>query len=238
MAIPKIAIFNPSTTLIDQVLGIDGSVNPTLGVPSAGTPVCLNPNGLIDPSLGGTGVTISNPPSAGAILQATGVKTAIWVTPSNYPTLFGDITTDTNTAATMTVGTGAALTFSGSGVVNASQVYGVTVSSTPPTPGQVLTAATPTSAAWATPSGLPGGVAGNLQFNNAGAFAGVTGSAVSLVYGTVALAPTAGGSNPALAITSDGSNPVFKATDAFTDNFTVSLSSGFSFAEILDGPTG
>src|SRR5208282_5309971 len=169
MAIPKIAIFNPSTTLIDQVLGIDGSVNPTLGVPSAGTPVCLNPNGLIDPSLGGTGVTISNPPSAGAILQATGVKTAIWVTPSNYPTLFGDITTDTNTAATMTVGTGAALTFSGSGVVNANTLFGVALGGTVPTTGWVLTATSPTTADWA-PSGgggTPGGSNGQLQYNNA-----------------------------------------------------------------------
>src|SRR5208282_4760621 len=174
MAIPKIAIFNPSTTLIDQVLGIDGSVNPTLGVPSAGTPVCLNPNGLIDPSLGGTGVTISNPPSAGAILQATGVKTAIWVTPSNS-TLFGDITTDTNTAATMTVGTGAALTFSGSGVVNANTLFGVTLGGTVPTTGWVLTATSPTTADWEAPSGgggSPGGASGDIQYNNSGFFGG------------------------------------------------------------------
>ena len=37
---------------------------------------------------------------------------------------FNALTTGTNTAATMTVGTGATLTFSGSGVVNASQVKG------------------------------------------------------------------------------------------------------------------
>ena len=195
MAIPKIAIFNPSTTLIDQVLGIDGSVNPTLGVPSAGTPVCLNPNGLIDPSLGGTGVTISNPPSAGAILQATGVKTAIWVTPSNYPTLFGDITTDTNTAATMTVGTGAALTFSGSGVVNANTLFGVALGGTVPTTGWVLTATSPTTADWA-PSGgggTPGGSPTQLQFNNTGVFGGASNSSVSGT-GAIVLGNTVNGS--------------------------------------------
>lgn len=41
---------------------------------------------------------------------------------------FSALTTSTNSTATMTVGTGASLTFSGSGVINANQVFGTAIS--------------------------------------------------------------------------------------------------------------
>jgi hypothetical protein len=83
----------------------------------------------------------------------------------------------------------------------------------------------------------PGGVSTNLQFNNSGVFGGATGSSVDPVYGGISLAPEAGGSNPALLITSDGSNPEFRATDSAGDTFTVDMSPGFSYFEILDAPS-
>ena len=49
------------------------------------------------------------------------------VASSTASTAFSALTTATNTTATMTVGTGASLTFSGSGVVNADQLNGGTV---------------------------------------------------------------------------------------------------------------
>jgi hypothetical protein len=57
---------------------------------------------------------------------------------SSSGSAFNLITSCTNTSATMTVGTGATLTFSGSGVVNANQLQGQAVASTTPTNGQCL----------------------------------------------------------------------------------------------------
>lgn len=96
-----------------------------------------------------------------------------WVPSNSAATSFSAITSGTNSTATMTVASGAALTFSGSGTVNASQLVGVTISTTPPTVGQVLTATSPTAANWqSSGSGSPGAPFTSVQFNNAGAFGG------------------------------------------------------------------
>jgi len=55
---------------------------------------------------------------------------------SNVP--FSGITTSANTSATMTVGTGAFLTFSGSGIINANQLVGFDIDADAPTDSQVL----------------------------------------------------------------------------------------------------
>src|SRR5271154_2803102 len=51
MALPLICVFNPITTLIDQI------PSAATGPATAGTPVVTNTNGLIDPSFLGTGST-------------------------------------------------------------------------------------------------------------------------------------------------------------------------------------
>ncbi len=111
---------------------------------------------------GGTGAStasqalinlIGGSPTTGQALIWSGTA---WV-PGNAVTSFSDLTSGTNTVATMVVGGGATLTFSASGspavqgVVNANKIYGVAVSSTPPTAGQVLTATSATAANWQTP---------------------------------------------------------------------------------------
>ncbi len=66
---------------------------------------------------------------------------------------FSSITTGTNVSATMTVGSGASIVVSGTGIVEATQVQGVIVSGTAPSTGQVLTATSTTAANWQTPTG-------------------------------------------------------------------------------------
>jgi hypothetical protein len=64
---------------------------------------------------------------------------------------FSELTTGTNVRADMAVGSGATLVPSGSGVIEANEVSGVTVSGTPST-GQVLTATGVGAADWQTPT--------------------------------------------------------------------------------------
>jgi len=62
---------------------------------------------------------------------------------------FSAITAAVNTVALVTSGS---IMVSGSGIIQATQIWSVVVSSTPPSGGQVLTAATPTTANWQTPA--------------------------------------------------------------------------------------
>ena len=119
----KICIFNPVSNLIDITTGIDGVAVPSAGAASAGQPVVLNASGLLDPSL----------------FSASG-------------STFAQMATGTNTTATMTVGTGASLVVSGTGVVEATKIQSVVISGTPPTLGQILTAQSTTTANWQTPA--------------------------------------------------------------------------------------
>lgn len=69
---------------------------------------------------------------------------------------FGSLASGTNTTAALVIGTGASLSFSGTGTVNANELTGITISGVPSV-GQVLTATSPTAAVWQTPSGGGGG---------------------------------------------------------------------------------
>lgn len=149
------------------------------GTPAqAGNLALLGPNGQFDPSVipGGSGgstvsvngTLVTNPNFNGTTPAAPGgYANVIWqfdgsgnvsayYQTTSASTSFSGITSGVNTTATMTVGSGATLTFSGTGVVNANQIYGVAVNSTPPTPGQVLTATSPTTAQWNTPASSSG----------------------------------------------------------------------------------
>lgn len=118
-----------------------------------------------------SGIAVSGTPSAGQVLTATSSSAADWASPSAGA--FSTITSGTNTAATMTVGTGGSITTSGSGVVNANELTGITISGTPST-GQVLTATSSSAADWATPGlTVAGGgftkiQAGSASVNNGG----------------------------------------------------------------------
>ncbi len=107
-----------------------------------------------------------------------------WTPSSGAMTSFTDINTGVNTTATMTVGTGASIVVSGTGVVEATELAttGAAVvvnGAAPPTTGQALVATSATTAAWQTVTGVPGGTPTQLQFNNTGVFGGASHSSVS-----------------------------------------------------------
>ncbi len=106
-----------------------------------------NANGLLQQTLVGA-VSITEPvgspptsPDAGKVvlLNASGqIDSSLVVTGGGGE--FGNITSGTNVSAVMVVGLGASINFMDTGVINANQLYDVAIDSTPPTPGQVLTA--------------------------------------------------------------------------------------------------
>src|SRR5271156_2303803 len=119
-------------------------INGTVPITKGGTGATAAPQALIN-LIGGT-------PSTGQALIYNGTN---WV-PGSAVTSFTDITSGPNTIAAMVVGTGASLTFSGSGTINANQLTGDPVNTTGRTPGQALTWS---GTAWApaTISTTPGG---------------------------------------------------------------------------------
>lgn len=86
---------------------------------------------------------------------------------------FSALTTGTNTAAAMTVGSGASLGHSGSGSIDASSIGGVTVSGTP-SAGQVPTATSGSAATWQTPLKIAGGSFTKIQAGSASVNSGGT----------------------------------------------------------------
>src|SRR5271157_1487942 len=107
------------------------------------------PGGPLDQTLVGAVDSSAGPQDAGKVilLDPTGSISPSLIPPSGS-VAFSGILSGTNTSAAMVVGSGAALTFSGSGTINASTLYGVVISATPPTTGQVLTATSATTADW------------------------------------------------------------------------------------------
>src|ERR1700744_2600690 len=128
------------------------SANQVLGALTATTP-----SGLTMPSCSGG-------PSALTWTTGTGFGCNT-ITAGSTP--FSAITSGlNNTGQTLTVGSASSLTFGGSGIINASQINGITVTGTPST-GQVITATSPTAANWQTPSGgggIPSGTANQLLY--------------------------------------------------------------------------
>lgn len=114
----------------------------------------------------GSNVTITNPSAGNVSIASSGGGSGA----------FSGITSGTNMAAAMLVGTGASLGPTGSGTVNANQLQGVGVSSTTPTTNQVLQY---NGTNWAPASGASAGVS-SLQFDSNTALTG----AVQAVCGT------------------------------------------------------
>src|ERR1035437_6346084 len=67
---------------------------------------------------------------------------------------FGSLASGTNTTAALVIGTGASLSFSGSGIVNANELTGVVVSGVPSI-RQVLTATGTAAATWQATGSAP-----------------------------------------------------------------------------------
>lgn len=328
MANPLICVFNPITTLIDQI----ASVSSGPGV--AGTPVVLNANGLLDPTLIGTGITAiagesvsggrlvnlyslggvlhmqnayaasggtapsgatypvsaigfvtsgalinntslvqfsgvftyadpnaefssadvsaevylsaSSPqsanaggitktrPSGGGQLQQT-VGTVVGFTAPNFvqvaftsvpnpPLLnFSNIATGVNTAATMTLGTGATMTFSGSGIINANELTGDPVNTSGRTTGQALVW---NGTAWA-PSGSASVAFSGITSGTNTTAAMVVGSGASItVSGSGSITATQLATTGAAVVVSSAAPPTVGQTLTATSATTAAWMSG------------
>jgi len=105
------AITTGTNTTATMTVGAGG----TLTFASTGIVNADQVNGLTFPALVANDCLASNSGGTALVFQACAAGNA-----------FGSITTGTNSTATMTVGTGGTLTFSGSGVLNASTLGGAT----------------------------------------------------------------------------------------------------------------
>jgi hypothetical protein len=152
-------------TSLNSLTGVIAITSPngTLSIGTSGSDVTVDVNAPLPVAYGGTGTT-SPSLVAGSGITVTGPWPDQTITATGSAPSFSAITSGTNTTATMNVGPGGVLTFSGSGSppsegeINANFIYGVQISGTAPTSGQVLTATSSTSANWQTPSGGGGGV--------------------------------------------------------------------------------
>ncbi len=109
-----------------------GDVSGTLTVGNGGTgQTSFTANGVLYGN-GTSGLSILAPGTSGYVLQTNAASSApSWVAASGLTAgsiPFSGITTATNTTAAMTIGTGASLTFSGTGTINANQLNGQTTS--------------------------------------------------------------------------------------------------------------
>lgn len=100
---------------------------------------------------GATSFTFGSGQYATANNGASGIWEVRKVVQSSSPA-FNNITSGTNTAAAMLVGTGASLGPTGSGTINSTAIGGITVTGTPST-GYVPTATSSSAATWQAPSG-------------------------------------------------------------------------------------
>lgn len=106
----------------------------------------LNPNQNLFNLKQGTNITIVADAFGGVTINASG----------SFSTDFGSVTSGTNTTATMTVDTGAVVSFANAGVINASKIGGIGVAGNVPAhPKQTLVSQLGnTSATWQDPVGI------------------------------------------------------------------------------------
>jgi hypothetical protein len=136
----------PSTSFANLTSGVNNSADMTV---ASGGVLTFSGSGQINANAISGIVSNGAAPSTGMILAAVSPTTMGWVSPT-----FATLTSGVNTSATMTVGPGAKLTFSGAGSppsegeVNANFLYGIQINSTAPTAGQILTAVSSTVAGW------------------------------------------------------------------------------------------
>jgi fibronectin-binding autotransporter adhesin len=157
-AIPNSALANASVTVAGATCTLGSTCSPTFTGIAGGTNTTAAMLVGSGASLGVTGtgtisataidgVTVTGTPTTGQTIVATGSSAATWQTQA---VTFAGISSGTNTTGIMNCGTGCSVSFSGSGLVNASAINGVIVSNTP-TAGQVLVSLTGATASWQNP---------------------------------------------------------------------------------------
>src|SRR5208282_5111990 len=154
-----ITLTRPSSPSLDQTVGYVvafAAPNVVTAIFLAGYNDFTRISGVAQISQGGTAATtgaqalinlIGGSPSMGEALVWNG---SAWTPSFAAETSFTDILTGTNITAAMVVGSGSSLMVSGSGIVEANQLWGVLVSSTPPSVNQALIATSGTAASWQT----------------------------------------------------------------------------------------
>lgn len=101
------------------------------------------------------GTQTANTVLAGPASGAPGQSTFRALVAADLPVIslaFGNVVTGTNTSAAMTVGSGASIVPASSGVIEATQLQGVAISTSAPSVGQILVATSTASATWQSPS--------------------------------------------------------------------------------------
>ena len=160
------------------------------------TTVTLKPNAI----------DLSGSTSGTTTLQATAVAGATTVTlPAATDTLVGKATTDTLTNKTLTAPT----------LASANITTALTLTGASGTNGQALTSAGSGNApTWTTIAATPGGSTTQLQYNNAGAFGGISGVTTDGTRITASTTIGVGGATPS----TSGSGITFPATQSDSSN--------------------
>jgi hypothetical protein len=120
---------------------LDSSIVPVVGIELStdGTP---NPVQSALNLIGGTNITVAADHSGGVTIEASG----------EVASAFSNITTGTNTTATMTVGDGASLQATGTGNIDATEINGIPITGTLTHAGQIpISQPGNDSAVWADP---------------------------------------------------------------------------------------
>ncbi|MES2765121.1 MAG: hypothetical protein V4642_04590 [Bacteroidota bacterium] len=164
----------------------------------------------------GTAYAFTDAGTTGQVLTSNSAGVPTWTTPSSYPTSFTAITNGTNTTAAMIVGSGASLTFSGTGTITANQYTG--------------SGSTSTSVDLATAE-----VAGVLPIANGGTNSTATPTAGAIPYGTgTAYAFTAAGTAGQI-LTSNGAGAPTWAAPSSAPTFDAILSGTNTTATMIVG---
>ena len=142
--------FTTGTTGSTANFGSITSGTNTTAAMHVGSGATLDSTGGVINATAENGVACTGTPTTGQVCIATGSTTATWQTPSGGATGFNNLTSGTNTTATMHVGSGASLDTSGSGIINATAENGVSCTGTP-TVSQVCVATSSTTATWQSP---------------------------------------------------------------------------------------
>lgn len=279
MANPLVCIFNPVTTLIDEIQ----SQSEFTGASAAGSPVVLNQQGVIDPSFLGQGISAT----AGELLNAGALVNLYNVGGSRFMQ-------NAYAAAVSTAPSGAAYPIAAIGFVNdnvsinntdvvlfegvftygdphaefTANDIGTQVFLSPITPGGVTKTRPSGSGQLQEPVGTvvgfivpnfvqvalaiessgggggstpPGGSSGQVQYNNAGAFGGITASSVNS-QGNIVIGPLPSSTSPPLFLIGDGTHLAARIAQANVPTVssgvkTLTVESNYGGSNITGGQT-
>lgn len=225
--------------------GISSGTNTTATMTvDTGASIVVSGSGVVEANQLWTVLVSSTPPAPGNVLTASSPTAAAWQPPTSGPLGFDQILTGVNSTATMTVAPGAALTFSSIvsppavGMINANEIYGVSISAVAPAPGQALVATSPTEAEWGNPTAAAAGADTQIQYNQTNALG--ADANFTWAYATQVLSVVGRESFSASIDFSDVASPTFLTGDWTATNTTGATTgtvSGIDAKAVYDGST-